>query len=242
VHAVHTLTITDEASPLALRSTRNRLRRAMRQGAAWTIERHQVAAWSLSWLRSVGGLAIAEPTLVAKPQTPALQEGARRVPWAALWSWRRGCPKAFRAVRPFPVRVASDSPWRAGWGGRCPARYDRTGGVRKARPIVASIVDAGHDRTDIGGGPGLRTFRHRAQVQASRWTVPILVAAGLPKGASALPSCPVRSGQGQDVQAAWLAVASWPEAWSVGRWALEVSAAWPPPSGPGPDPSAGRSQ
>jgi hypothetical protein len=46
----------------------------------------------------------------------------------------------------------------------------------------------------------------------------------------------VLSGQGPDVQAAWIAVAGWP-----GGWALEVSAAWPSPSGPGPDPSAGRS-
>jgi hypothetical protein len=35
------IAITDEASPLALLSTRNRLRRAVRRGAPWTVERHE---------------------------------------------------------------------------------------------------------------------------------------------------------------------------------------------------------
>jgi hypothetical protein len=35
------IAITDEASPFALRSTRNRLRRAVRRGAPWTVERHE---------------------------------------------------------------------------------------------------------------------------------------------------------------------------------------------------------
>ena len=49
----HDIAITDEASPFALRSTRNRPRRAVRRGAAWrAVRRHQAAAWSRRWLRS----------------------------------------------------------------------------------------------------------------------------------------------------------------------------------------------
>jgi hypothetical protein len=58
-----------------------------------------------------------------------------------------------------PVRVACRVEWTVSGqmrsGMRCP----------EGCPIVASIVDAGHDRADIGRGPGLRTFRHRAWVQ-----------------------------------------------------------------------------
>jgi hypothetical protein len=46
------LAITDEASPFALLSTRNRLRRAVRRGAAWTAECHRGAAWLWPWPES----------------------------------------------------------------------------------------------------------------------------------------------------------------------------------------------
>src|SRR5215217_3298794 len=99
------LCITDEASPFALRSTRNHPRTAVRRGAAWTEERHQVAAWSLPWLRvgGAGSVAIAEPALVCQAAAPAPHQGARRVPAGRLRGrGDRGCPTAFRAVRPFP--------------------------------------------------------------------------------------------------------------------------------------------
>jgi hypothetical protein len=52
LNAVHALAITDEASPFALRSTRNHRRRAMHRGAAWTAECHRGAAWLRLWPES----------------------------------------------------------------------------------------------------------------------------------------------------------------------------------------------
>jgi hypothetical protein len=131
-----------------------------------------------------------------------------------------------------PVRVASGSPWRAGWRGRCPAGYDGACGVRMAvrswRPLwtpdaTAWTLDGdracGRSASSMGaGGPDGR--------------VRMLVAAGVGRRrACALPSYPVRARTCRP--RGW----PWPAARRmVGRWALEVSAAWPSPSGPGPGP------
>ena len=72
----------------------------MRRGAPWTVERHQVAAWSLPWLRSRWQCCHrrSQPWF-AKPQTPAPQQGARRVPAGRLRGrGDPGCSSAFRAV------------------------------------------------------------------------------------------------------------------------------------------------
>jgi hypothetical protein len=125
-----------------------------------------------------GSVAIAEPTLVAKPQTPAPQERARRVPAGRL------VVVAIEDVRmpsvPFvrsPVRIASGSAGVPGGGDR--VRPDTAGHALSGTcPIVASIVDAGHGRVDIGRGPGWRTFR-----RGSGWS----------KAGMRIAVCPVRA-------------------------------------------------
>jgi hypothetical protein len=162
--------------------------------------------------------------------------GAARLSWrAACGRGDRGYPNAFRAVRPFPVRVASGSPWRAGWSGRCPDGYDRAGGVRAPvrswRPWWTPDTTARtSDRDQACGRSGIQ---HGCRCHDGR--VPMLGAAGVAEASMriAVLFCPVR---GRDVQAAWVAVASCPDAWSdAGRWRC------PPPSGRGPYPPAGRS-
>ena len=54
------LCITDEASPLALRSTRNRLRTAVRRGASWTAKCHPAPVWSRRWPGLLGSVLSAE--------------------------------------------------------------------------------------------------------------------------------------------------------------------------------------
>jgi hypothetical protein len=139
------------------------------------------------------------------------------VSWrAAFGRGGRGCPNAFRAVRRFPVRVASGFAMacRVGWtvsgqirpGRRCP----------KACPIVASMwtpdmTARTSDRDQACGRSGIEHGR-----RWSRRTVPDAGSGWVAEGSIRIA---VLSGQGQDVQAAWLAVASWPGAWSdAGRW------------------------
>ena len=135
--------------------------------------------------------------------------------WAALWWWRSRMSERLRCRSsvPCPRRFWFAMACRVEWtvsgrirrGGRCP----------EACPIGVSIVDAGYDRADIGRGPGLRMLRHRAWGAGGHdGRVPMLVAAGVAEGSMHIA---VLSGQGQDVQAAWLAVAGWPDAWSDAR-------------------------
>ena len=138
---------------------------------------------------------------------------------AALWSWRS------RMSECLPCRSSVPCPRRFRFAMACRVEWTVSGRIRRGRrcpeacPIGVSIVDAGHDRADIGRGPGLRTFRHRAwDAGGHDGRVPMLVAAEVGRREHA--HCrPVLSGQGQDVDAAWLAVAGWPDAWSdAGRW------------------------
>jgi hypothetical protein len=158
--------ITDEASPPALRSTRNRPRRAVRRGAAWTVERHPVAAWSLLGLRwrwqcCHRRASLGLPSRKRRPHRRGLGV-SRRAAFVVV---------AIEDVRlpsvPFvrsPVRIASGSAGVPGGGDG--VRPDTAGHALSGTcPIVASIVGAGHGRVDIGRGPGLRTFGHRAGVQ-----------------------------------------------------------------------------
>jgi hypothetical protein len=168
--------------------------------------------------------------------TPALEEGVRRPGRLSSWSLRSGmseclpcrssvlCPRRFRFGDGVPGGVDGVRPDRPACGVR--RLSDR--GVhrgRRTRPRTSDgtrLVDVPASSMGAGGHDG----RPDA---SSGWDWP-----------KASMRIAVLSGQGQDVQAAWLAVAGWPEAWSD-AWALEVSAAWPPPSGPDPDPSAGQS-
>ena len=190
----------------------------MRRGAPWTVERHQVAAWSLPWLRSRWQCCHrrSQPWF-AKPQTPTHSRGlgvSRRADFVVV---------AIQDVRVPSVPWFASCPHRFWFAMACRVEGTVSGRIRRGRrcpegcPIVASIVDAGHDRVDIGRGPGLRTFRHRAGVQVvtmggSRCWERLRLAEGSRR-------IVVLSGHGQDERAAWLAVAGWPGAWSdAGRW------------------------
>ena len=168
----------------------------------------QVAAWSLPWLRSCWQSCHRRANLGCQAACAGPTGGARRVPVGRLAVVAiEGCPNAFRAVRPFPLSVASGWPWRAGGSGRT-RRGER---CPDGCPIVASIVDAGHDRADSGTEPGLRTFCIEHGYRWPRRTAP--------DAGSGTMRITVLSGQGQDVQAAWLAVAGWSGAWpDAGCW------------------------
>ena len=126
--------------------------------------------------------------------TPAPEEGVRRPGRLSSWSWRSVMSECL------PCRSSVPCPRRFGSGG-VPGgvdgvRPDATGhAVSETCPIVASIVDAGHDRADIGRGPGLRTFLHRAWVQVVMTGGSLLVAAGWPKEHAHCRA--VRSGPGR---------------------------------------------
>jgi hypothetical protein len=110
--------ITDEASPFALRSTRNRLRRAVRRGAAWPAERpsswlvvrEAVSRWQVAHRRAV---------MVAKRRRRCPQEhggvAQRRARWA-WWPRRCGCRPCLRQR----VGVRGQRPESSVWSG-CPA-------------------------------------------------------------------------------------------------------------------------
>jgi hypothetical protein len=118
------------------------------------------------------------------------------VSWrAALWSWRS------RMSERLPCRSSVPCPRRFRF------RHGVPGGVDGVRPdttgqaVSESLSDRGvvpvrcpRGRVRRPPWTGLRTFRHRAWVQVSRWTGPDAGSGwGWPKGACALPSCPVRA-------------------------------------------------
>jgi hypothetical protein len=120
---------------------------------------------------------------------------------------------------PFVRSLSASLPVRHGMPGGGDSVSGRIGpGMRcpEACPIVASSWTP--DTTvRTSDGRGLRTFRHRAWVQ--------LVTTGGSRCWSRLGwlkasmRITVLSGQGQDVQAAWVAVAGWPGAWwDARRW------------------------
>jgi hypothetical protein len=135
------------------------------------------------------------------------------------------CPRRFRFAMAYRVE------WTVS------GQIDRTGGVRTPvrswRPWwTPDTTTRTSDRDQTCGRSGIehgcKWSRRTGPNAGSGW--------GWPKGAWAVPCCPVRPGRaGRVVGRGQLARRM------VGRWALEVSTAWPPPSGPGPDPSARRS-
>jgi hypothetical protein len=236
--AAHPSVITDDASRSALLSThliRGEQCAEARLGQ-WS-DTKQLPGRCRGYGRA-GSLAIAELALVAQPQTPAPQEGARRVPVDRL------VVVAIEDVRtpsvPFVRCLSASLPVRHGVpGGVDGVRPDRPDmRCPEGCPIVASTVDAGHDRADIGrdqacGRSGIehgrRWPRRTGPGAGSGW--------GWPKGACALPSCPVR--------ARTRTPRGWRGRLAIGMVGRTLGAGGvrrlPPPSGPGPDPSAGRS-
>jgi hypothetical protein len=118
------LAITDEASPLALRSTRNRPRRAVRRGAAWPpVERPS------NCLDAAAGSPArwqASPPSHHARRVPRVPPTATRFAVRAA-SWCPGCRDAHRGLgRPVRIRVASVRPSSV----RCPVRVQAS-----ARPV-----------------------------------------------------------------------------------------------------------
>jgi len=159
-----------------------------------------------------GSVAIAEPTLVAKPQTPAPQERLGVSRRAALWSWRSRMSECLPCRSSVPLSASHP--------------------VRLACPVEGTV--SGRTRPGMRCPEPVRSWRPSWTPDTAAWTLDGDQAggrfgtAGLAEGGHA--HCRL-SGQSQDEQAAWLAVAGWLGAWSA-RWAPEVSAAWPSPSGP----------
>jgi hypothetical protein len=207
----------------------------VRRGAAWTVERHQVAAWSLPWSRSRWQSCYRRANLGCRAAGAGPTGGGSACPGGPPCGLGdRGCPNGFRAVRPF---LSASLPVRHGVpGGVDGVRPDRPDmRCPEACPIVASIVDAGHDRADIGRGPGLR----RSGIEhGRRWSLRTGPDAGSgwrwPKASMAqcrpVLSCPVR--------AMTCRSRGWP--WPAGQRHGRTLGArgvrrLPPLSGPGPD-------
>jgi hypothetical protein len=154
-----------------------------------------------------------------------------------LWPWRSRLSERlpYRSSVPCPRRFRFATACRVDW--TVSGRIDRTCGVRKAvrswRPSWTPDTTAQtSDGDQACGRCGIEHGR-----RWSRRAVPMLGAAEVGRRrACALPSCPVRARTCRPRGWPWPAGRG-----MVGRWALEVSAAWPPLSGPGPDPVAGRS-
>jgi hypothetical protein len=185
--------ITDEASRSALLSTRIIPRTAVRRGAASTVERYQAAA--------VVTVALAVLPLPRRPWLPSRKRRPHRRGSACpagrhCGRGDRGCPKACRAVRPFPVHVASGSPWRAGGGDG--VRPDTTG-----QAVSGRLSDRGVHRGRRTEPRGHRTGTRLADVPASSTGAGGDVQAdpgagrdwGWPKASMriAVLSCPVRA-------------------------------------------------
>jgi len=122
------LAITDEASPFALRSTRNRLRTAVRRGAAWTAECHRGAAWLRPWPESRWQCFTAKqlwlPIAARGPASPNPRTAVRDRAASSRWSGmpgrllRRPAParahclaSALRSSRPRSNRPGGRRPW-----------------------------------------------------------------------------------------------------------------------------------
>jgi hypothetical protein len=99
------LAITDEASPFALRSTRNRPRTAVRRGAAWTAECHRRAAWLRPWPESRWQCFTAKqlwlPIAARGPASPNPRTAVRDRAASSRWSGMPG--RLLR--RPAPARA-----------------------------------------------------------------------------------------------------------------------------------------
>jgi hypothetical protein len=148
------LAITDEASPLALLSTRNRPRRAVRRGASWTAAYHlqlPVTAMarpvgssvvpSESLLPSGPGLLLAQ-TASARRSVQPTSSGRASSPSSTLVGrqpWHRSPGGVQHRVSPIGVR-------RPGSGGsavrfpavRCPVTWGRRPGVRRSGPLLST--------------------------------------------------------------------------------------------------------
>jgi hypothetical protein len=137
--------------------------------------------------------------------------------WAALWSWRS------RMSERLPCRSSVPCPRRFRFAMTCRVEWTVSSRTRRGQAVSGSLSNRG-----VHGGRRTRPRGHRtgtrlADVPASSMgagghdgRVPMLAAARVAEGSMRIA---VLSGQGQDVQAAWLAVAGWPDAWSdAGRW------------------------
>src|SRR5829696_8234764 len=155
-----------------------------------------------------GSVAIAEPALVCQAASAGPTAGGSTCPGGPpSWSWRSRlsdcllCRSSVPLSASLPVRLA------------CRVEGTVSGRIRRGRrcpegcPIVASIVDAGHDRVDIWTGTRLADVRASSMGAGGHaGRVPALAAAGVGEASMCII---VLSGQGQDGRAAWLSVVGW---------------------------------
>jgi hypothetical protein len=148
--------ITDEASPFALRSTRNRPRTAVRRGASWTAAYHRqltVAAVARlvgsSVVRALGVLAAARSWWLLA------QAAFARRSVQPVWSGRASSPRStLSAGRPRRRSPVSSR--------RCPPIRFRVSGIRlSSRPV------SGHLGSSSSGSGGRPSAVHPCGVQPS---------------------------------------------------------------------------
>jgi hypothetical protein len=123
------LCITDEASPFALRSTRNRPRRAVRRGAAWPPERQS------SWPHRRACMGCRAP----KAPSTGTRFGVRARGRSAWWPRRSGC----RPCRRYPVRTLSASLASIRASVQCPRMPVHATGRCRPRPGDGLVEPAG---------------------------------------------------------------------------------------------------
>jgi hypothetical protein len=185
----------------------------VRRGAAWIVERHQVAAWSLPWLRSRWQRCHRRASLGCQAANAGPQQGARRVPAGRLRGrGDRGCPNAFRAVRPFPVRIASGSAGVPSGGDG--VRPDMTEQAVSGR-LSDHGVHCGRRTRPRGHWTGTRLADVRASSMGAaghdgRLSMLVTAVVGR-RRACAFSSCPVRARMGG--QRGW----PWPAGQAHGR-------------------------
>jgi hypothetical protein len=169
----------------------------VRRGAAWTVERHQPAAWSLSWLRSRWRSCQRRANLGCQAANAGPAGGAQRVLAGHL------VVAAIEDVRTPSV------PFVGSLSAPLPVRHGVPGGVDGVRPDTTgqAVSETLSDRGVHGGRRtrprGHRTGTRLADVPASSTAagghdgrVPMLGAAGV--GRREHPRCrPVRSGPGR---------------------------------------------
>jgi hypothetical protein len=125
-HPPDAICITHDASPLALLSTRNRLRTAVRRGAAWP-PAERPSGWPGSAARSLARWQVASPPSRHGCRAPRVPPPPQQYGSLSSGVVVPGCPDAHRAL----VALSASA---------CPASARPVSGVRYASSVRASGV------------------------------------------------------------------------------------------------------